>query len=118
MHELALTEDILAAALDAAQRAGARAITQLHLTLSSASHIEPETVRLHFALISRGTAGESAELIFTIRPVEQVCRNCGRTFVVNSDLSCPTCGTPALPAPHEEEMKLDKIEVDVPADPG
>jgi len=117
MHELALTEDILAAALDAARQAGARAIRQLHLTLSSASHIEPETVRLHFTLISRGTPAEGAELVFAVRPVEQICRHCGRTFVVNSDLSCPTCGAPALPAPHDEEMRLDGIEVDVPAEP-
>ena len=117
MHELALTEDILAAALDAARRAGARAIRQLQLTLSSASHIDPETVRMHFALISRETPAEGAELIFTTREVEQVCRNCGATFVVRSDLSCPACGVPALPEPHDEEMKLDAIDVDVPAAP-
>ncbi len=73
-------------------------------------------MRLHFTLISRGTAAEGAELLFTIRPVEQVCRNCGRTFVVNSDLSCPTCGAPALPEPHDAELKLDGIGVDVPAE--
>ncbi len=115
MHELALTEDILAAALEAAERAGARAIRQLHLTLSSASHIEPETVRLHFALISRGTPAEDAELIFSVRRVEQVCRNCGQSFVVSSDLACPHCGVPALPD-HEGEMRLDDIDVDVPAE--
>jgi len=114
MHELALTEDILAAALDAARRAGGRAIRQLRLTLSSASHIEPETVRLHFDLISRGTPAEGAELVFTTRPVEQTCRYCGRAFVVNRDLTCPACGGPALPEPDEHEMTLEDIEVDVP----
>jgi len=115
MHELALTEEILAAALGAAQRAGARAIRQLRLTVSSASHIEPETVRLHFALISRGTPAEGAELVFSTRLVEQLCRNCGQVFVVQSDFSCPQCGTPALPAPPDQELTLDDIEVDVPA---
>jgi len=118
MHELALTEDILAAALQAARQAGARAVRQLRLTLSSASHIEPETVRTHFALVSRGTPAEGAALIFTIRPVQQACRNCGQTFVVNSDLACPACGAPAMPAPHDDELKLDDIEVDVPVEPG
>jgi len=118
VHELALTEDILAAALDAAQRAGARAIRRLHLVLSSASHIEPETVRLHFALISQGTPAEGAELVFTARPVEQTCRYCGRTFVVTAELTCPACGAPALPGTPGDEMTLEDIEVDVPAAPG
>jgi len=114
MHELALTEDILAAALDAARRTGARAIRQLRLTISSASHIELETVRLHFALISPGTLAEGAELVFATRPVEQTCRYCGRVFVVNSDLTCPTCGGPALPEPDDYEMALEGMDVDVP----
>lgn len=115
MHELALTEGILAASLDAAQRAGAHAIRRLHLVLSSASHIEPEAVRLHFELVSRGTPAEGAELVFTTRPVEQTCCACGRPFVVLSDLTCPACGAPALPVPPDREMTLEDIEVDVPA---
>jgi len=118
MHELAITEDILTAALDAARRAGARAIRRLHLMLSSASHIEPETVRLHFTLISRGTPAEGAELVFNTRAVEQVCRHCGRVFTVTSDLTCPACGAPALPGPADHEMTLEDIDVDVPAEPG
>lgn len=117
MHELALTEEILAAALDAAQRAGAHAVRRLHLVLSSASHIEPETVRLHFALISRGTPAEGAELVFTRRPLEQTCPYCGRAFVVSADLTCPACGAPALPGPSDHDMTLEDIEVDIPAAP-
>ncbi len=115
VHELALTECILAAALDAARRAGAHAIRRLHLVISSASHIEPEVVRLHFDLVSRGTPAEGAELVFTTRPVEQTCRACGRPFVVQSDLTCPACGAPALPVQPDHEMILEDIEVDVPA---
>jgi hydrogenase nickel incorporation protein HypA/HybF len=116
MHELALTEDILAAALAAAQQARARAIRQLHLILSSASHIEPETVRTHFALISRGTAAEGAELVFRTRAVEQVCRQCGVRFVVRDDHACPACGTPAMLEHQDAELVLDSIDVDVPAE--
>ncbi|MDQ7849373.1 MAG: hydrogenase/urease maturation nickel metallochaperone HypA [Armatimonadota bacterium] len=115
MHELALTEELLAAALEAAQRAGACAIRRLHLVLSSASHIEPETVRLHFALVSQGTPAEGAELVFTRRSVEKTCRYCARKFVVTADLTCPACGAPALPEPPDPEMTLEDIEVDVPA---
>lgn len=115
MHELALTEDILEAALEAAQRVGARAIQRLHLTLSSASHIEPESVRIHFAAISRDTPAEGAEIVFVVREVRQTCRRCGRAFVADSSLLCPVCGMPASPEPEQDELRLDSIDVEVPA---
>lgn len=115
MHELALTEEILNAAMEAAHQAGPRAIRQLHLTLSSASHIEPESVRAHFAAISRGTPAEEAELLFQIREVRQVCRNCDQPFVVDSSLLCPVCGAPAVAEPPANELSLDSIDVDMPA---
>src|SRR3990172_7925554 len=116
MHELAITEDILTAALDAARRAGARAIRRLHLTLSSASHIERKTVRRLSALCCGGPRAGGAELVFNTRAVEQVCRHCGRVFTGTSDLTCPACGAPALPEPADHEMTLEDIDVDVPAE--
>ncbi len=114
MHELALTESILKTVLDEAVRSRAVAVRQLHLVLSSASHIAPETVRQHFAIISRGTPAEHADLTFTLRNVEHTCGNCGLEFVVDSDLLCPRCGTPALGADHDDELRLDSVELDIP----
>ncbi|MDR5695181.1 MAG: hydrogenase maturation nickel metallochaperone HypA [Armatimonadota bacterium] len=116
MHELGLTEDILATALETAQRAGAQAISRLVLVLSSASHIDPEVVRTHFASISRGTLAEGAELVFRTRTIEQACMYCGRTFVVDSELACPQCGTPVDPHMLGGEMTLESIEVVTPGE--
>ncbi len=115
MHELGLTESMLKTALGEAARAHAGAILQLHLVLSSASHIDPETVRQHFALVSRGTPAEGAELVFTIRPVEEHCRICGRDFVVHAEAGCPHCGAPAAGVDPEDELRLDSVELEVPA---
>lgn len=115
MHELGLTESILKTALGEAARARAAAVRALHLVLSSASHIEPDTVRQHFALISRGTPAEGAELSFTIREVTETCRICGRRFVVRHDEGCPHCGTPVLAVDPEDELRLESLDLDVPA---
>jgi len=115
MHELGLTESILRIAVDEAERARATAVRALHLILSSASHIDPDTVRQHFALISRGTPAEGAELSFEIREVTETCRICGRHFVVHHDEGCPHCGTPALAVDPEEELRLDSVDLDMPA---
>jgi len=90
-------------------------VRALHLVLSSASHIEPETVRQHFALISRGTPAEGAALSFTIREVVETCRICGRTFVVHHAEGCPHCGTPARAVDPGDELRLESLDLDVPA---
>lgn len=115
MHELGLTESILKAVVGEAERARATAVRSLHLVLSSASHIDPETVRQHFALVSRGTPAEGAELSFTVRDVSATCRVCGRGFAVHHDMGCPHCGTPVLGVDPGEELRLDSIDLDVPA---
>ena len=115
MHELGLTESILTTALQEAARARGSRVRGLHLLLSSASHIDPETVRQHFTLISRGTAAEGAALAFTIREVRTTCRLCGRRFIVRHDEGCPHCGTPVLGMDPAEELRLDSLDLDVPA---
>jgi len=114
MHELGLTEEVLVAALETARKAGARAISQVVLALSSASHIDPEVVRSHFVAMSRGTLAEGADLVFHVRAVEQVCGNCGRRFLVDEELACPDCGAPVNPHTLGAELTLESIEVVVP----
>lgn len=115
MHELALTEEILAHALQAARAAGARTITQITLSVASTSHAEPEVIRAHFHVISRGTAAEDTDLRIIIRPVSHTCPHCGRSYVVTDEWACPGCGAPAILADDEPEMRLEDLEVDTAA---
>jgi len=115
VHELALTEEILATALRSAQAAGARTITQLTLSVASTSHAEPEVIRAHFQVISRGTAAEDADLRIVTRAVSHVCPHCGESYVVTDEWACPGCGAPALPADDEPEMRLEDLEVGLAA---
>lgn len=115
MHELGLTEDILAHALQAAREAGARTIKQITLSVASTSHAEPEVIRAHFHIISRATAAEDAEVRIVTRPVSHICPHCGQSYVVTDEWACPGCGAPALLADDEPEMKLEDLEVDLAA---
>lgn len=114
MHELALTEEILARALHSAREAGARTVTQITLSVASTSHADPDVIRAHFRTISRGTAAEDADLRIIARPVSHVCPHCGQSFVVTEEWACPGCGAPALLEHDEPEMRLEDLEVNVP----
>lgn len=111
MHELALTEEILAQALDAARAAGAHAIRQITLSVTSTSHADPDVIRAHFHVISRGTAAEEADLRIISRPVSHLCPHCGQSFIVTEEWACPGCGAPALLEQDEPELRLEDVEV-------
>ena len=114
MHELGLTEDILAHALRSARQAGARTIKQITLSVASTSHAEPDVIRAHFHVISRGTAAEDTDLRIVTRPVSHVCPHCGQSYVVTDEWACPGCGAPAILAYDVPEMRLEDLEVAIP----
>jgi hydrogenase nickel incorporation protein HypA/HybF len=111
VHELALTEEILADALETARAAGARSIRQITLSVASTSHAEPDVIRAHFHVISRGTAAEEADLRIIPRPISHLCPHCGQSFMVTDEWACAGCGAPALLEQDEPEMKLEDVEV-------
>lgn len=115
MHELALTEDLLAHAIRSAEAAGARAIRQITLSVASTSHAQPDAIRAHFRVISRGTLADGADLRIIPRPVSHLCPHCGQSFVVTDEWACPGCGAPALLDHHEPEMMLEDVEAYVAA---
>ena len=94
MHELALTERMLALALDAAERNGARRILRIDIRLGVLSGVVPSCVEYYFRLQSKGTIAEGAELDMTAVPLRIGCRSCGKES--SSDrtlLACPVCGS-------------------------
>ena len=74
MHEEPYAQAILDQALDAA---GGRIISRIRLGVGRFSAIVPDSLSLFFAHLSRGTAAESAELVFETVPVVLTCRTCG-----------------------------------------
>ena len=58
MHELAVTEGILALALETAQRAGARRISGIDLVVGDVSSIVDDSVQFYFDVLSRNTPAE------------------------------------------------------------
>ena len=64
MHESHMTEEMLQKVLERASQEGINKITRIGLALGSSSHVTPDSVRLHFEPLSKGTPAESAELVF------------------------------------------------------
>ncbi|MCS7260988.1 MAG: hydrogenase maturation nickel metallochaperone HypA [Anaerolineae bacterium] len=113
MHELAVTENILALALEAAQQANARRITAINLVIGDLSSFVDESVQFYFDLLSRGTIAEGAVLRFRREHAVAICRTCGHQFQVSPPLLpiCPNCGDHYLEVKGGQGVAVDSIEV-------
>ena len=113
MHELGITQNILDSALAEAEGAGAREVRQINLVIGELSGVSEESVRFHFATLSRGTIAERAELAFTVAPAKSQCRRCDSVFEAEKhDWACPECGGSDLEVTGGRELRVESIEVD------
>ena len=119
MHELPVTEGILAVALDAASRHHASRITSIDLVIGELGSIVDDSIQFYFDLLSRGTPAEGAMLRFRREPAQVVCWACGRRWSACAPLpqTCPTCDSSQLQVAGGQAFRVESIEVDN-EDPG
>jgi hydrogenase nickel incorporation protein HypA/HybF len=113
MHELAVTESVLNIAVDHANKAGAKRVTDVHLVIGRLASIVDDSVQFYWDIISQDTICAHSMLHFKRIPANMICLDCGNEFPLNDELSpCPTCGSARLKVVTGEEFYLDSIEIE------
>ena len=114
MHELPVTEDILALALETARRAGARRITAVDLVVGDLSSIVDDSIQFYFDILSQGTLADGAALHIRRQAAEVVCSTCGHQSEMRAPLpqACPACDSARLRVTGGQAFYLQSIEVD------
>ena len=113
MHELAITQSILAIVLQKAHEAKARQITKVDLLVGTLTGFVPECIQLQFDILSRNTAAAGADLSFNQPPARLHCRKCGNDFTSDSfDLICPECHNLEIDILSGRELYIESIEVE------
>jgi hydrogenase nickel incorporation protein HypA/HybF len=113
VHELSITQSLLELALQHAEAAGARRVTDLNLVIGDLSSVLDECVQFYWDMISEGSLAAGSRLHFRRVPVQMTCQDCG----ANSDLAeiestCPGCGGTRLQVSSGDEFYLDSIDIE------
>jgi hydrogenase nickel incorporation protein HypA/HybF len=117
MHELPVTEQLLAVTLEKARAAGAGRVTEVHLVIGQLSSFVDDSISFYWDILSEGTLAEGAELCFQRIPAEMRCLDCRKSYQpAPGELLCPTCGGARVEVQAGDEFLLDYIMIDE-ADP-
>jgi len=113
MHELAITEGIIEAAVPEAQRHGAKKILEIRLKIGELSGVLPECIQEYFNIASRGTIAEGARLAVERIPITIHCESCGYDGEIpKRKIHCPKCGSADIKLKTGREYYVDSLEVE------
>lgn len=118
MHEMGITAEVLRAAVEGAESAGAVRINSVHLTVGELTEIVPDALQFAWETLTPGTLAEGAELVIEHTPGHSVCLTCENEFDHDRwDRICPKCGSFATKGISGDELLIDKVDVELPGEP-
>lgn len=117
MHEMGITAEVLRAAVEGAENAGATRINSVHLTVGELTEIVPDALQFAWETLTPGTLAEGAELVIEHTPGHSICLSCENEFDHDRwDRICPKCGSFATKSVSGDELRIDKVDADVPGE--
>lgn len=108
MHELGITQEIVAIAADTA---GDRHVTKVTVEIGRLTAVLPEAVRFCFGLCAEGTVVEGAVLEIVETPGRGRCRACGREQTLEQAYGLCNCGTSDFDWIAGDELRVRTVEV-------
>jgi hydrogenase nickel incorporation protein HypA/HybF len=108
MHELAITEGVVAAV---AERLPGAKVTAVRLEIGALTGVVADSVRFCFDLVTEGTNLAGARLEISQPNARCACADCGREFAPDGPvLLCP-CGSAAVSVLAGQELRITAVEV-------
>ncbi len=110
MHELGITQNIVAIVAEYAKNSTVKRLT---LEVGQLSAIMPEAIRFCFDICSQGTALEGATLEIIETPGLGKCRQCGAKTSLKEPFGlCKSCGGTKLDIIQGQELNIKEMEIE------
>jgi hydrogenase nickel incorporation protein HypA/HybF len=108
MHELGITQEIVAIAAD---RAGTGRVKRVVVEIGRLTAVLPDSVRFCFDVCAQGTVVEGATLEIVEIPGRARCRRCAREQSFDLPYGLCPCGSCELDWLAGEELRVRQVEV-------
>jgi hydrogenase nickel incorporation protein HypA/HybF len=110
VHELAITESMVAAVADSV---GAARVARVRLQVGQLAGVVPHALRFCFEACTRGTSLEGATLEIDEIPARGRCRRCGAEMTMATFLDACACGSIEVELVAGQELRIKHVEVEV-----
>ncbi|GAP40645.1 hydrogenase maturation nickel metallochaperone HypA [Flexilinea flocculi] len=112
MHELSVTENILAIAIAHAEQNGADQVSAIYLVIGEFSNLLPKCIQYYWNILVQGTICEKSVLHFDHRPAIFHCENCNHEYEIHQEMTgCPNCHSSNVSLVSGNEFWVDSIEI-------
>ena len=119
MHEMGITREVLTAVLEAAERAGAERVNWVRLTVGELTEVVPDALQFAWEALTPGTPAAGARLVVDETPARSRCSECAKEFEHDRfDRRCPLCGSFLVEVLSGRELRIDEVDVEMPAADG
>ena len=108
MHELGITQEVVAIA---AEHARGRRVARVVLEVGKLSGVLPDAVRFCFGPCAEGTAVEGATLEIVETPGRARCRTCGGEVPLDRPFGQCECGSTDLEWLAGDELRVRELEL-------
>lgn len=113
MHEMGITQGILASAFEAAEGAGADRITEIRISVGELTEVVDFALQFAFEALTPGTMAEGATLIVNNIGARSHCNECGVDYDHDRfQMVCVECGSLNVALLQGRELRIDSIEAE------
>jgi hydrogenase nickel incorporation protein HypA/HybF len=113
MHEMGITQGILTASVEAAEKAHATCINEIRITVGDMTDVVEDALQFAFEVLREGTMAEGATLAVMHVAPKSRCTQCDTEFSHDRwNLLCPSCGTFLCEVVEGRELRIDSIDID------
>jgi len=118
VHELSVCQALLTQVAEIAADRGARAVGRITVEIGPLSGVDPSLLATAFTVARAGGCAAGATLSIEITAVEISCLACAaRSQTASNRLVCGTCGGYRVRVVAGEELRLRRVELQMPAAP-